>query len=296
MQGAEQNAVNSETATGNARVSRMPSGPPIACGRTAELFAWGEGRVLKLFYDWCPPDWARHEADVVRIVGRTGLPTPKLIGATEVAGRPGLIYERVDGPSMLDSFKTRPWRLSRCARELAGLHAAVHRQSGAGLAQLRADLVRAIEPAKEIAPDLKQEALRILDHLPDGTALCHFDFHPQQVLGSARGWVIVDWITGVQGHPAADVARTLILLNIGQVPGANLFVRRYTNLVKGSFSRTYLSRYFELNPEVTMEQVNTWLVPVATARLRENIAGEREALVKLLRSCGRNPPRQKSGG
>lgn len=72
-------------------------------------------------------------------------------------------------------------------------------------------------------------------------------------------------------------------------PGANRFVRTFTNLVKGSFSRAYLRRYFELNSEVTLEQVNDWLVPVATARLREDIAGEREALLSLLRSCRLRP-------
>jgi hypothetical protein len=210
--------MNVETEVGGARASQPSPGPLIARGRTAELYAWGEGQALKLFYDWCPPDWAKHEADVVRIEGRTGLPMPKLIDAAEINGRPGLIYERVDGPSMLESFKTRPWRLGGHARELAGLHAAVHKQSGAGLAPLRADLVRAIEQAKEAAPDLKQDALRILDRLPDGTALCHFDFHPQQVLRSAQGWVIIDWITGVQGHPAADVARTVILLASARCP------------------------------------------------------------------------------
>jgi len=288
--------MNVETKVGRAHASRPSPGPLIGRGRTAELYAWGEGRVLKLFYDWCPPDWAKHEADVVRIVGRTGLPMPKLIDVAEIVGRQGLVYERVDGPSMLESFKTRPWRLRGHARELAGLHAAVHRQSGAGLAPLRADLARAIEQAKEVASDLKQDARRILDRLPDGTALCHFDFHPQQVLRSAQGWVIIDWITGVQGHPAADVARSVILLSIGQVPGASRFVRAYTSLVQGSFTRTYLNQYLKLNPEVTMEQVNDWLVPVATARLRENIAGERKALLRLLRSRRLSPQRQEICG
>jgi hypothetical protein len=27
-------------------------GKPIAYGRTAEIYAWGEWQVLKLFYDW----------------------------------------------------------------------------------------------------------------------------------------------------------------------------------------------------------------------------------------------------
>ena len=288
--------MNSEIEVGTARVSRMSPGLLVARGRTAEIYAWGEGHVLKLFYDWCPPGWAKHEADVARVAYRTGVPTPGLIDVVEIDGRQGLVYERVDGPNMLELFMARLWRLSRCARALAELHVMMHKKSGAGLAPLRANLVRGIEEAKEVATDLKQDALRRLDSLPDGTALCHFDLHPQQVLSSTRGWVIIDWITGVQGHPAADIARTLILLNIGQVPGAGWFKRMLTSVVRGYFSRTYLRRYIKLNPDVTLEQVNAWLVPIATARLREEIAGERDALLRLLRSRRLRPMRQEGNG
>ena len=30
---------------------------PIALGRTAEIYAWQERFVLKLYHDWCPPHW-----------------------------------------------------------------------------------------------------------------------------------------------------------------------------------------------------------------------------------------------
>ena len=34
---------------------------PIAEGRTAEVFPWETGLVLKLYRDWCPPDWVERE-------------------------------------------------------------------------------------------------------------------------------------------------------------------------------------------------------------------------------------------
>ncbi len=37
-------------------------GKPIALGRTAEVYAWQDNQVLKLYFDWCPPDWIEYEA------------------------------------------------------------------------------------------------------------------------------------------------------------------------------------------------------------------------------------------
>ena len=39
-------------------------GDPIALGRTAEVYAWEEGQVLKLFHDWVPTDQVEYEAHI----------------------------------------------------------------------------------------------------------------------------------------------------------------------------------------------------------------------------------------
>jgi aminoglycoside phosphotransferase (APT) family kinase protein len=59
-----------------------------------------------------------------------------------------------------------------------------------------------------------------LERLPQGAALCHFDFHPDQVLMTQRGPVVIDWMTAFRGHPLADVARSCVLLSFGQAPNS----------------------------------------------------------------------------
>ena len=63
-------------------------GAPIARGRTAEVFTWKDGQVLKLFFDWVPPVWVETEAKVSRLVYEAGLPSPAIEGLVEVNGRP----------------------------------------------------------------------------------------------------------------------------------------------------------------------------------------------------------------
>ena len=259
-------------------------GPIIALGRTAEVYAWQPGQILKLFYAWCSPQIAQQEIDVGRIISATALPTPKLIGAVEIDGRQGIIYERVEGPSMLKQLTAKPWLVFRLARQLAGLHTAIHRLKGDGLPLMRPPLTAAVERVEGLPPGLKARVLRLLETLPDGDALCHCDFHPDQVLITTAGPVIIDWLTALQGHPVADVARTCILLEVGQVPYGGWATHALINLWRGLFYRTYLARYLAQYPGVTRRDIRAWMVPVAAARLEEHIEGEQQPLLRIIQS------------
>jgi hypothetical protein len=264
--------------------SMYPSspGPLIGQGRTAEVFAWQEQQILKLFYAWCPPELTQLEMQKSRVISTMNLPTPKFIDRVEIDGRVGLIYERVDGVSMLSMINRRPWLLFRLARQLAELHTTIHQQDGTGLPSMRAGLNEAIQQATSLVEGLPTEVLQRLHDLPDGRALCHFDFHPDQVLMTARGPAILDWATAHQGHPLADVARTTVLLKVGQVPYGGRVRQTIINLWRGQFLETYLSRYFALHPAFSREALTSWLIPLAAGRLNEGIAGEREALLDII--------------
>ncbi|MCI0563423.1 MAG: hypothetical protein MN733_33525, partial [Nitrososphaera sp.] len=90
--------------------------PPTAQGRTAEIFPWDDGHVLKLFRDRCPPDSVEYEARVAGAIHEAGIPSPAAKEIIEVNGRRGLIYERLDGISMLEDMNARPWMLLKHAR------------------------------------------------------------------------------------------------------------------------------------------------------------------------------------
>ena len=107
-------------------MSIMSLGEPIAVGRTAEIYDWEEGQILKLFRDWFPAHSVEQEARNARAVHAAGLPVPAVGEVIEIDGRLGLIYERVEGPSMEETLKAKLWTLFRSARLLAELHADMH--------------------------------------------------------------------------------------------------------------------------------------------------------------------------
>jgi hypothetical protein len=259
----------------------------IARGRTAEVLAWQDQQVLKLFYSGMPAALIEREIQAARLVSATDLPTPKFISELTLDERHGLVYEQVAGKSLLALLGTRPWSCVRYARQFAGLHAAVHRQSGTGLPPLKAGLEDTLRSIAGLPPGILAAALDRLARLPDGKTLCHFDFHPDQVMMTAKGLVVLDWMTAYAGHPAADVARTTVLLRFGPVLDASWLMRLLANLLRGIFYRTYLQRYLELNPTVTVAAIDAWLPLVVMARLAEDIPGEKGKLQAFLRKAFR---------
>jgi len=130
-------------------------------------------------------------------------------------------------------------------------------------------------------PDtLKQVALEALAQLPEDTVLCHGDFHPDNIVLSARGPIILDWTDATLGHPLADVARTALLMQHAAVP-PHIPGRWLIETGRALWYRLYLRRYCQLR-SISPAQVNSWLLPVAAARLSEGIPEEEERLLALV--------------
>ncbi|MBN1963900.1 MAG: phosphotransferase [Anaerolineae bacterium] len=264
-------------------------GPLIGRGRMAEVYAWGDDRVLKLFEAWVDPGEVALEAERGRLIHTTGLPVPAVYDQVECAGRLGIVYERVDGPSMLDALSRRPWQTHRLAHQMAalhtGLHTDLHGKQVSNLPAIHDWLRHAILDAPPLPEDVREHALAALDRLPEGDALCHGDFHPGQILLAARGPVIIDWLTAHRGDPHADVARTVILLRFASTgsTGLNPVMRGLVNLVRAWFLRAYLAEYHRLRPETSQEAIEAWMIPVAAARFNEGITTEQEAMLRFLR-------------
>jgi uncharacterized protein (TIGR02172 family) len=258
---------------------QLPSAP-IAEGRTAEIFLWDEQHVLKLYRDWCPSNWVDYEVRIARAIHEAGIPSPAAGEIVEANGRRGLIYERLQGISMLEDMNARPWTLLKHARSLAELHVQIHQQSITGLPSYKERLDYDIHNSTHLSEELKNKALDLLARLPHGENVCHGDYHPGNILITKSGPVVIDWMTASTGSPWTDVARTGLLLSIG-AKAAGKQVRPIIRTAIKLYHRTYLHRYHALKPDPANEFAR-WMPVIAAARLSENIIPEREALIKIV--------------
>lgn len=108
-------------------MQRNSLGPPIAVGRTAELFPWGEGHVLKLFHPWVPLSDIALERNNSVAARALGVAAPAVLDIVQHANRYGLVFERVEGPTLLERLLAEPQALEQWAHQFAELHLALHR-------------------------------------------------------------------------------------------------------------------------------------------------------------------------
>jgi uncharacterized protein (TIGR02172 family) len=248
--------------------------PLIAQGRTAELYAWNTGQVLKLFRDWIPDSTVRREVQCSRRISEAKLCVPKVYEMIQIGGRCGIVYERIDGPSMLAELKRRVWKAKSYALLVAHLHARLHATRVKGLPSQRDHLRWRIEHARQ-PPDLfKEAALAALEQLPTGNVVCHGDFHLGNILLSSRGPVIIDWSDVTCGHPLADVARTLLLIRTAEIPSSIPPVMCWPiNRVRRTLHDTYLRHYLALTGAHRAE-VDAWQLVVTAAWLGDEVVHE----------------------
>lgn len=256
-------------------------GLPIARGRTAEIFAWQRGQVLKLFHPWMSRAAVEQEATIARAVRSSDLPVPAPGKVLQVDDRWGLTYERIEGQSLLSGLVQRPWQIPGALCQLAVLHRQVHGRSIPGLPLLKDRLAHKI--ARAALPDegIRARALARLDASPAGDVLCHGDFHPDNVLVTSSGPVIIDWIDATLGDPAADVARTVLLLSGGAPPPGVRFSAHLIAL--RMIARWAYLREYERNCPGIRERASAWLPVVAAARLSEGIEEEQAQLRAVVR-------------
>jgi len=258
-----------------------PQEKPIAFGRQAEIFDWGEGRVLKLFLgNW--PEAARHEFTVSRLAYMQGARTPQPLEIVEKDGRPGIVFEKVEGPSLLSLLGLRPWQARQMARQFAGLHHTVHRCKAPELPSVRPELVKFIQSFQQLSTLTRSALLKVLSRLPDGDCLLHGDFHPDNVMVTSKGMVIIDWPNAVSGCPLADVARTTILLRIGEPVGKiNIGLLILTRFLRGVFCSAYVREYFRHSPYSVVD-LRSWEIILAAHRISDRIPGEEGKLIKFI--------------
>lgn len=184
----------------------MPeAGQLIASGRDADVFAYGDGLVLRRFRNMGD---TLYEAAVMQHVAAHGFPVPRVV---EVSGAE-MIMERIVGTPMLEDFARRPWRLFGHARTLAELHARLH----------------TIPSVPWLRPKLG-----------GGNAVVHLDLHPLNVLVTDRGPVVIDWTNAGLAEPDAEVADLWIVMANAQIPGSRV-VRTLIGLGRGLFLRAFL--------------------------------------------------------
>ncbi|MCP5099110.1 MAG: aminoglycoside phosphotransferase family protein [Chloroflexi bacterium] len=120
--------------------------------------------------------------------------------------------------------------------------------------------------------------------MPQANNICHGDFHPDNVMLTSAGPIIIDWIDATIGHPAADIARTKLLLTIGTLPDdMDATQKQQITQLRHTFYTSYQNHTL-VSSSITTADIDAWFLPIAAARLEENVPGDERPLLQIIRS------------
>jgi aminoglycoside phosphotransferase (APT) family kinase protein len=255
-----------------AMVGQLHAEDLIARGNTSDVWRWSPTTVVKVLRPEIPAQWATLEAEITERVHAAGLPAPATDGVVEVDGRPGVVLERIEGPSMWSRMKAAPSELPTLVTQLVDIQVTLQAAGPiSGLPDLASRLHGKIDEADQIASEERDEAHALLARMPAEQALCHGDMHPANILMAARGWVVVDWFDAAVGCAEADLARSSLLMRPPATPeSADRHLDGATIEVLDHLHTTYLTclRERDLSADVAFA---TWEAVLAVARMSEPV-------------------------
>ncbi|WP_203289928.1 aminoglycoside phosphotransferase family protein [Metabacillus sp. cB07] len=248
----------------------------MGTGNTAKVIAREGGTVAKVFYRHIASDFIEYEFAIYEEIAKTPLQVPRLFSFEKEEH--ALIFERIYGASLMAEMKRSPLFMPYHIRLLAKCHTDIHNCRDLLLPVLRDRLALRISQSNHLNEREKEKILSHLDGLPDHErVLCHGDFHPDNVLITKEGHVIIDWADAAAGSRLADIARSFLLINYGGLTSSR---------VQGVFRRIlagYYVRCYRKTEPFAKSELQKWILPVAAARLSESIGErEKEVLLKLI--------------
>lgn len=195
----------------------------IAKGNTAEVFEYGEDKVLKLFKPGYPVEQIQREFNNTVIMNRICVHTPKTFEIVEHEGRHGIVFQKIIGVDLFSEYLKNPSD-EKVAAEI---------------------LVDLTDIQKKVLLEKTEEGISYkiylewfgydASNLPDGNFICHGDLHPGNIIRTKDGELcLIDFMNVCRGPKEYDVARTYVLLTENN-PEAKAVGKKYLELMEMSF-------------------------------------------------------------
>ena len=188
-------------------------------------------KIAKVFNETKPVSDVFNEALNLARINECGIRSPKALEVTKLEGDEAgwaLITTKVPGVTLAEKIEAEPQRFGEYLEQFVDLQIEIHGYTSPLLNRQDDKYARMINSLEAINATTRYNLLERLDGLKKGTAVCHGDFNPSNVIVSEDSTLSVcDWAHATQGAPAADVAMTYLLFSLASKEQAEAYLDTY---------------------------------------------------------------------
>lgn len=273
-------------------------GNKIGEGGCSEVYVWDTNqKIIKVGKNNTSFEAMEREFQNNQIAWENGISAPRPYELLEINGRPGIVFERIYGESLMERyFKTfiqssvtgtsREELIDDNVRITARILSDIHSKTHLSLPPQREMLKDFIRAPHYLTSAEKDQIIEELDRLPMKQQLCHGDPNPGNMMIREDKVVLIDWMNASNGNPEADLAEYTIMIRYAILPpnlpnDAILFFDSIRERMLHVFWEEY-NRY----SAITYDEVEKWILPIAARKLcADGISEEeKELLLKEIRS------------
>lgn len=155
------------------------------------------------------------EAYALAIAESLGVPTSNLKGVYRDHDHLVMEMKYVTGKELMDVILDCVQRgdydaARRHGEKMADMQITLHSQHAFGLVSSQT-FMRAYVDGAQVDDATRAKLVKLVDGLPDGTSVCHNDYHARNILYDGENYTVIDWDSATIGDPAGDVAHTFLV-------------------------------------------------------------------------------------
>jgi hypothetical protein len=264
-------------------------GEKIGEGVSADIHAWAPGQVVKLFKAGVPQRISRWEARMTRAVFAAGGPAPEVLDEVTVEGRFGIVLGRLDGPTLLQFYRSGAITFGQAGAILASLCLSVHKTPPPPDVALLRDWMDGSlrRSGGAVSEHIATGILALIERLRPGDGLCHGDLHPGNVIMAADGPRLIDWGGATRAPAGLDLACCHVILCelTPEIIDDPERPRAYNAVMRSEYARlTDMSPEAltaAIEPYLSVARVRVLLGPAGSSALRERLIQRVEADLRL---------------
>lgn len=189
---------------------RMPDElTPIESGRTASVYDWDEGRVLKIFKSCISYADIYQEMVQTQEARLVGIPVPRVYEIVRWDGHYGLIMDKVGGKVLEKALKDNPEEcdalIERFADAVRKMHrTVVAREPLLDVRQKSIELCERLDPV--LFSSRQRKIIRaVLEAVPEADTFVHGDCHTGNAILDGDTITFIDLMVCGKGHPVFDL-------------------------------------------------------------------------------------------